>query len=190
MCLQTGDYSLHPNKKLKRESKDSEEGCVYAQVFLTNISTLPTGTRPKMWAYNKVCIWHAGASLQQNEPIIAMRPFYNDSACNRRYKHWRCDKPSPKISRDKVKDAVCPKAKRKTSACTASSLPVNVKSSSTVWHSCLLLLLNQELWDDGSKMSEYIFTMAAYQRKARSRERILQTAPFRHAPLRSLHSNL
>lgn len=44
------------------------------------------------------------------------------------------------ISHDKVKDAVCPKAKRKTSACTASSLPVNVKSSSTVRCSCLLLL--------------------------------------------------
>lgn len=46
----------------------------------------------------------------------------------------------PKISCDKVKDAVSPKARRKTSACAASSLPVNVKSSPTVWHSCLLLL--------------------------------------------------
>lgn len=40
--------------------------------------------------------------------------------------------PGPKISRDKVKDAVSPKAKRKTSACAASSLPVNVKRSPTV----------------------------------------------------------
>lgn len=40
------------------------------------------------------------------------------------------DKPGPKISPDKVKDAVSPKAKRETSACTASSHPVNVKSSS------------------------------------------------------------
>lgn len=51
---------------------------------------------------------------------------------NGRYKHRRCDKPGFKISRDKVKDAVSPKAKRKTSACAASSLPVSVKSSPTV----------------------------------------------------------
>lgn len=60
-------------------------------------------------------------------PLLQACPSCNDSVCNGRHKHWRCNKPSPKISHDKVKDAVSPKAKRKTSACTASSLPVNVK---------------------------------------------------------------
>lgn len=64
---------------------------------------------------------------------------HNDSVHNGRYKHQHGDKLGPKISCDKVKDAVSPKAKRKTSACAASSLPVNVKSSPPVRHSCLLL---------------------------------------------------
>lgn len=77
--------------------------------------------------------------LQTHRNILPPSP-HNHSVHNGRYKHRRCDKPGPKISRDKVKDAVSPKAKRKTSACAASSLPVSVKSSPTVWHSCLLLL--------------------------------------------------
>jgi len=53
--------------------------------------------------------------------------------------------------------------KKKTSACTASSLPVNVKRSSSVWHSCLLLLNMEQRWGK-AKLSENEFTGKASKR--------------------------